>query len=387
MKLLPFEYAVRNLSRSTVRLIAGVTSVSLVVLLMLAAAAFVRGMTQSLAVSGESKNVILLGAGSEESIERSQISASVPGVLGGAIRGIQSRLRTEYISPEVHMAMIVRRDRDASQELPAVLRGITDAAWLVHSQVRLVEGQIPRPAQGEIIVGSRAHRRLGVSEDDVAIGRTLWFDQRPWKIVGRFSAGGSVMDAELWLPLSDLQIATKRDTLSCVVFTLGEAEFADVDAFCKQRLDLELIALRETDYYAGLMGFYAPIRFMVWMTATLVALGGLFGGLNTLYAAFAPRIRELATLQVVGYSRAAILVGMVQESVLVASLGGLLGAGVGLALLDRISVRFGAGAFGLSVDSAAVAIGLATALGLGIVGALPPAWRCLRAPIAKALRS
>lgn len=388
MRLLPFEYAVRNWTRSPQRLAASLLGSALVVLLVLAAEAFVRGMERSLSFSGQSDNVIILGAGSEESIERSQIDGSTAGIVAASVTGLKQRLGTPYVSPEVVMATMLKPERDSPAELPAILRGVTPSAFLVHPQVRIVAGRAPRPGFDELMVGELAATRLGTSDDTLALGRTLWFDQRPWAIVGRFQASATVMDAEIWCPLTDLQIATKRDiTVSCVVVTLGEAEFADVDAFCKQRLDLELVAIRESTYYAKLLDFYGPIRAMVWVTAALVALGALFGGLNTMYAAFASRVRELAALQTLGFSRGALVLSMVQESVLATAVGALIAAGVALPLLNGVGVRISMGAFGLVIDAGVLATGLAAGLLLGVIGALPPAWRCLRLPVTDALRT
>lgn len=386
MRLLPFEYAVRGLGRSPVRLAASLLGSALVVLILIAAAAFVRGLERSLTVTGEPDNVILLGAGSEESIERSQIDGATASLVEAAIPGIRRRMGLGYVSPEVHMAVSMRLRSD-SPELPGVLRGITNAAFLVHPAVRIVEGRAPAPGEDELIVGSLAYTRLGVSPSELAIGRTLWFDERPWEIVGRFSAPRTVMDAEIWLPLRGMQIAAKRDSLSCVVMTLGEAEFADVDIFCKQRLDLELVAIPEPRYYAKLLDFYRPVRAMVWVTAALIAMAGVFGGLNTMYAAFSARVRELGTLQALGFSRTAIVISLVQESVLVTALGALAAAGLGLLVFQGASVRFSMGAFGMMVDAPVMAFALAAGFLLGVVGALPPAWRCLRLPVPVAVRS
>src|SRR5438105_3939071 len=103
MKLLPWDYGVRNLARSPMRLALSLIGSVLVVLLVLAAGAFVRGMDKSLGVSGGSSNVILLGAGSEESFERSEIAASVPALVSASVPGIKQRLGTSYISPEVFL--------------------------------------------------------------------------------------------------------------------------------------------------------------------------------------------------------------------------------------------------------------------------------------------
>lgn len=385
MKLIPFEYAVRNLGRSPVRTAGTFVGAALVVMLLLAAGGFVRGMEKSLSDSGRDDNVILLGAGSEESIERSEIAASVADQLLGTVSGIRQELGVPYVSPEIHMAMLVRTERNEAQGMQAVLRGVTTSAFLVHPQVRIVEGRAPRDGHDEVMVGELVSSRLGVSADKLTVGRTLWFDDRPWTIVGRFAAPGTVKHAEIWLPLQNLLVANKRTTISCVIATLDTAEFADVDAFAKQRLDLELNAIRESDYYAELARFYAPIRAMVWLTAALIGLGGVLGGLNTVYGAFVSRIRELATLQTLGFSRLSIVINLIQESVLISAAGAVLAAVVGLALLDQISVRFSMGAFALTIDAPVLAAGLGLGLLLGVIGALPPAWRCLHPPIRDAL--
>lgn len=387
MRLLPFDYAVRNLWRSPSRTGGTLIGAALVVLLLLAAGGFVRGMEKSLSDSGRDENVILLGAGSEESIERSEISASVADQLLATVGGIRKRLGVSYVSPEIHMAMLVRTQRDSAEGLQAVLRGVTSTAFLVHPQVKIVEGRAPRDGYDEVMVGELVSTRLGVSDRLLAVGRTLWFDDRPWTIVGRFAAPGTVKHAEIWLPLQNLLIANKRNTISCVIATLDQGEFADVDAFAKQRLDLELAAIRESDYYAELARFYAPVRIMVWLTAALIGLGGILGGFNTVYGALVSRIRELATLQTLGFSRPAIVINLVQESVLISSAGAVLAACIAMLALDGISVRFSMGAFALTIDAPVMAAGLGLGLLLGVLGALPPAWRCLHPPIRDALYS
>ncbi|HLL89540.1 MAG TPA: hypothetical protein VK324_09570, partial [Tepidisphaeraceae bacterium] len=137
MRRLPFDYAVRNLGRSPVRLGLSLAGASLVVLLALAAGAFVRGIGQSLVAGGREENVILLGAGSEESVERSEIGMSVPGLVRAAVPGVRSRLGEAYVSPEVHMQTTVRPDRDWPASPQVMVRGVTPAAFLVHAQARV----------------------------------------------------------------------------------------------------------------------------------------------------------------------------------------------------------------------------------------------------------
>ena len=388
MRFLPFDYSIRNLGRSPLRLALSVTGSLLVVLLVLAAGAFVRGMDKSLRVSGSASNVMLLGAGSEESVERSEILPSVPGLLQASVTGVKQRLGVAYVSPEVFLMSLLKLEKDDDHSHQLMLRGVTPAAFLVHSQARITAGRAPQPGSDEVLVGSLVSTKMGVPDARLAVGQTLVFDDRTWTIAGRFEAPGTVMEAEVWTPLSDLQIAARRDNLSCVVVTMDSPDgFDDVDTFARQRLDLELVAMRETDYFSNLSAFFRPIQLMVWTTAILIATGGLLGGLNTMYAAFASRVREIGSLQAIGYPRYAIVASLVQESVLATAAGALLAAAIGFVLLDGLTVRFSMGVFGLVIDSSVLLLALAAGLFLGVIGALPPAYRCLRLPIAEALKA
>lgn len=389
MKLIPFEYAVRNLGRSPTRLLLSIGGSALVVLLVLAAAAFVRGMDTSLRATGDPDNVIILGAGSEESIERSEIAASVAGLVAATIPGVRSRAGQHYVSPEVHAQLPITVDPGQQRGPTVLVRGVTPAAALVHSQVQVIEGRFPRPGQDEVLVGVMSAVKLGVPPERLAVGDTLHIDGQPLTISGRFVAPGTVTQAELWVPLTDLKQLTKRETDSCVVLTLDRERSApaDVEVFAKTRFDLEITSTPEPAYYARLSSFFAPIRAVAWVTAALIGLGGLFGGLNTMFAAFASRVREIGTLQSLGFRRGAIVASLVQESVLATGAGALIAAGLGVLLLDGVAVRFSMGAFGLRVDGLAMAVALGSGVLLGLVGSLPPAVRCLRLPIPTALKS
>lgn len=387
MRLLPFEYAARNLGRSPLRLLISVVGSVLVVVLAIASFAFVRGMDRSLVGSGSPDNVILLGAGSEESIERSEISTSVASQAQASIPGLKTTADQAYVSPEVHAALGVAIQKNSEPIGQAVFRGITPAAYSVHPQVRLVEGRIPQNGADELLAGQLTSSRLGLPDERLAIGQQLWIDDRAFTIVGRFAAPNTVMNAELWIPLTSIQTLTRRESVSCVVLTMDEAEFADVDLFVKSRVDLELAAILETEYYDQLSAFYQPVKMMVWITALLIGAGGLLGGLNTMYAAFASRIREVGTLQSLGYPRRAIVINFLQESLLAAAAGAVIGSLLCLLILDGISIRFSMGAFGLLIDAPTIGFGITAGLVLGFIGSIPPALRCLRLPIAEALKA
>lgn len=382
--MLPFAYATRNLLRDPSRLAQKVTGSCLVVFLLFAAGAFNRGMESVLRASGSPENVILLSAGSEESVERSEVPVQAEVLATAGITSISQRLGAPAVSGEVqYMGLLGLEDGTRAQGL---LRGVSPGAFEVHREVRILAGRYPSP--GEVLVGRLAHHALQVSETLLQPGVTVQFEGQTLTIAGIFEAPGTVLESEIWFDRTDLMTLVKRDTLSCVVVRLNApADFPDADLFCKQRLDLELVALRETDYYAKLARFYGPLRAMTWLTAGLVAAGAVFGGLNVLYAAFASRIRELATLQAVGFTRFAILISLVQESLLATLLGTLLAAFLAVTFLETVTIPFSIGTFRLLLSLPVLIIGLVAGLLLGTLGALPPAVRCLRAPLPAALRS
>ncbi|MEM1083973.1 MAG: FtsX-like permease family protein [Verrucomicrobiota bacterium] len=382
--MLPFSYAIRNLFRDPSRLLQTVGGSALVVLLVMGALALNQGMKRTLAASGSAHNVILLGAGSEESVQRSEVAEQATGIAASEIPGVTETMGARAVSNEIHYMGLARfPDGDEAQ---ALFRGITPSALLAHPEVQLIDGDFPRT--GEVMVGRLAWRQMKRAQSSLQPGSSLVLEDQYLRVAGVFAAPGTVMESEVWMPISDLRVLAQRDTVSCIVLRLDDpGDFAEADYFAKRRLDLELSALRESDYYARLSSFFAPLRTMTWLTAGLIAAGALFGGLNTLYAAFASRIREMATLQAIGFNRRALLASLIQESTLASLTGALLASIVALFLLDGRVVPFSIGTFTIEINPSVAFTGILTGLLLGLIGALPPAIRCLKPALPIALRS
>jgi len=381
--MLPFSYAVRNLFRSKTRLLQTIGGSAAVVLLVMAAVAINRGMKRVLAASGSEHNVILVGAGSEESIQRSEVAERAAGIAEAGIQGIHEALGVRAVSGEIqYMSYLSLADGRRTQGL---FRGVTAQALLVHPQVRLLDGAFP--SSGQVMLGRYAWRKLGLGAGDLKTGSSILVDGQELEISGTFAAPGTVLESEIWATLGDLKVISKRDTLSCVVIRLDDpADYAEADLFAKQRLDLELSALRESDYYSRLSTFFKPLRAMTWITAALIAAGALFGGVNTLYAAFASRVREMATLQAIGFRRGPLLLSLVQESTLACLIGTLIASILAMMWLDGRTIPFSIGAFTMEISPGVATTGLLTGVFLGLLGALPPAIRCLKPPLPSALR-
>ena len=240
--MLPISYAIRNLFRVPARCAQIVLGAALVIVLLMLASALSDGMDAVLRSSGSDRNVILLGSGSEDSVERSEVNAAVPSLVAASVPGIKTVLGRSAVSGEIHYNGFLT-PQGGMERRQSLLRGVTPAALLVHPEVRLIEGTFPLP--GEAMVGRLATHKMRLPKDSLKVGEEVQVGDTTLTISGIFQAPGTVMEAEVWTDLGDMLAIAQRDTISCAVVRLGEAEFGDVEVFTLQRLDLELVALRE----------------------------------------------------------------------------------------------------------------------------------------------
>ena len=384
-RLLPWEYAIRNLFRRPLRTFLTFVALATVILMVFVVVGFIRGLEQSLAVSGDPNAAVVFGLGMGENLEYSSIEMSTGDIVGASVEGIQERYGQKYVSPELYLGTEMTAEGSEQAEM-GLVRGVTPPVLLVRSKVELEEGQWPK--SGEVIVGRMAATKLGADAGELAIGKTLRFEGRDWRISGTFTAGGAAFESEVWCRLDDLQQALKRQDLSLVAVTMATSgDFSNLELFCAERLDLELQTMPEVEYYATLQKDYRPVRMLAWLVVLLVSGAGVFAGLNTMYGSVVGRIRELASLQTIGFVRRALLVSLIQEGVILAAAASLLATLAALVFVNHATVRFTMGAFSLHIDETAVLIGCGVGLFLGVLGAVPPAIRALRMPIVDGLKA
>jgi len=384
LKLLPWEYGVRNLFRRPTRSALTLTGLTTVVLLVLLVVGFIRGLERSLAESGDPQVVLMSALAAGDNLETSSIAARTAPLLSASLAGVQTRNGVKYVSPELYLGTRVELGDGATTM--GIVRGVTTSAALVRRQVQITEGAWP--AAGELLVGRLASSKLGCDAAALKIGQSVLFEGREWRVCGTFAAAGAAFESEMWCPLADLQQAAKRQDYSLVAVTMKpDASVADATLFCKERVDLELQAVPEVAYYAALQKHYKPVRMLAWIVVILVASAGVFAGLNTMYGAVAGRVRELATLQAVGFRRFAVLASLVQEASLLSVTASLAASALALTLVDGAAVRFTMGAFALRIDSVAVLLGCGSGLMLGVLGAMPPAWKAMRISVVEGIKA
>lgn len=387
-RMLPWEYGIRNLFRRPLRTLLTFAGLTTVIVLILVVVGFIRGLENSLAVSGDPQTAMVYSLGMGENIEYSSIPMRTSDLVPASISGIRERYNNKYVSPELYLGTQVgigNVDGEPRETL-GLVRGVTPSVLLVRNRVEIEEGKWPE--LGEVIVGRLAAAKLGAKPEEIGVGKTLELEDRTWKISGVFSCGGGAFESEIWCRLDDLQQAMKRQDLSVVALTVNaESDFAELDLFCKERLDLELQSTREPEYYAILQRDYGPIRGLAWLVVLMVAGAGIFAGLNTMYGSVVGRVTELSMLRTIGFVRRAIFVSLMQEAVILSLAASLLASLIALLFINGAAIRFTMGAFPLRIDSVSILIGCSAGLLLGIFGAIPPSIRAMKMSVVEGLKA
>lgn len=357
--------------------IAGVVGVLTSVLAM------ATGLKSTLTNAAREDRAIVLRSGSLaealSTVSRDDLVAieSAPGIRGES-----------SLSPEVLVS--VNLPRKGSGELSTLpVRGLTPNALAVRPEIELIRGRMFKDGVYELIVGKSALDQFA----DLDVGDVATFHGGDWTVVGVFSSGGDVHESEAMTDATTLMSAARRTVFSAVTVLLDSP--AAFDAFreaLKNDPKLNVDPQRETDYYEGQSKQIAALLEIVATTVGgIMAIGALFGALNTMYSAVSSRTVEIATLRAIGFSAAPVVVSVLAEAQLLALVGAAAGGGIAWLLFNGSAFSTG-GALGqvalrLHVGVPLVVTGVAWAAAIGLLGGLFPAIRAARLPVSDALRA
>jgi putative ABC transport system permease protein len=294
-------------------------------------------------------------------------------------------------SGEWVVAIVLPR-RDGTGEVNVVVRGMMqdglEMRELGHG-IKLVEGRWFTPGQREVVVSSSIHKRFAHAN----VGDTMQFGKGPWTVVGIFDAGGSAYESEVWGDVNQMASDFDRQGgFSSAYLRATDPVAADAlknRVSDDQRLRLE--GMLETEYYAKQTRSGAPIKYVGFLVAIIMAIGSSFAAMNTMYAAVAYRGREIATLRVIGFSRPAILTSFVLESLMLSLLGAVIGVILmlpfnGMTTGTSNQVTFSEVVFSLRMTPAVVGSAIIFGMIMGLFGGMAPAWHAARQNILNALR-
>jgi putative ABC transport system permease protein len=270
------------------------------------------------------------------------------------------------------------------------VRGVTPTAWKIRSGFRLTEGRLIQAGRYELIAGAAARSQFA----GLDIGSSITIAGTQWEVVGIFENEGGAIESELWGDLNSVQSAFRiGDTLHSVRVKL--ADFSQQQAFTDE-LDQDprvSVSVRSEALYIeeSSNGFIQIVRLLSTPLVVVMALGAVFAALNTMYSSVAARTREIATLRALGFRFMPIALSVLSESLLLALLGALLGAGAVYIALDGYATNSNflsntQYAFSFVVTRQLIGNGILWALVMGFVGGLTPAVRAGRMSIVAALR-
>ena len=278
----------------------------------------------------------------------------------------------------------------ADDEGSVQLRGVGEQAWAVRPQVKIVDGRRFTPGLRELIVGRGAVRQFA----GLAPGSEIRLGTHPWKVAGVF-ASGDAMESEIWGDATAVaDIYRRGSSRNAVTVRLEDPKsFAAFKTALEANPQLKVDAATTLDYFGKQSEQMTQvIRAMGIAVGAIMAIGAMFGALNTMFAAVAARAREIATLRAIGFPGLPVVVAVMLETMLLALVGGLIGGALAWLIFNGYSASTMAGgsvgqlAFQLHVTPELLWTGLKWALAIGFIGGLFPAVRAARLPVTTALR-
>ena len=378
----------RNLPQRVGSSVVAVVGVAAVVLVFAAVLSMAKGFERTMIAAGSDDTAIIMRSGSISELnsglsnEQTLIIADAPGVLKDGDAAI--------VSAELYVIVDVKK-KSTNTDSNVPFRGVQPRAFDVRNGVRLVEGRLFEEGKNEILVGRAAQQEFV----GLATGTTIRFGQSNWEIVGVFEANGSVSESELWTDVRVLQGAYRRGNSfqSVRVRLQGSDSLAELKSALEEDPRIDPDVMTEKEYYSSqaepLSRF---IRLIGYPLTILMAIGAIFGALNSMYSSVSVRGKEIATLRALGFGPLSVLISTMVESTLLALIGGLIGGAIAFLVFNGFQVSTLNGAsfsqvvFDFAVTPELLVDGLKAALVIGAVGGLFPAIRAARLPVAQALR-
>ena len=373
----------RNRIGSSSVIVIGIAGVVGVLVALLAMG---EGFRATLQAGGRDDTAIVLRGGSvSESasiLVRNDIEivTQAPGI---ALDGTGNPL----VSAELMVPVRVRNKRETEDgNIP--LRGVDGNAWILRPQLKIIEGRAFKPGLRELVVGQSARDQFA----GLNPGNDLKLGAQAWKIVGVF-ASGDAHDSELWGDRQSIAAVYRRgSSVSSILVKLsGASGSAPLQAALQADPRVTVTAATTREFFSKQSEGVVNITRMVGtVVAGIMGIGAVLGALNCMFAAVMTRSREIATLRAIGFQGLPVLISVLLETMLLALVGGLLGALIAWLVFNGYSVSTRSGftqvAFQFQVTPALMWVGLQWALAIGFIGGLFPAVRAVRLPVTTALR-
>jgi len=345
------------------------------------------GFEKTLTATGRPDVAFILRGGSQSELnsgigrDEATIIKLAPGIKKGADGQPNASAEANVIAELV-------RQGDKNSGANITVRGVEAKAFDLRPNLKIVDGRKFTPGLRELIVGRGVTRQF----QGAGLGETVRMRGSDWKVVGTFESGDA-HDSEFWADFDVVATTFQRRGYSSVTAELdGPNGLKTLSDALKADPRLSVDVQSEEEYYSGqTKQFRQTIAGMAGFITLIMALGAIFAALNTMYAAVAARGKEIATLRAIGFGGLPVVLSVLIEALLLAVVGGALGALIAYVLFNNFSVstlgqNFTQVVFAFKVTPALVSRGLIIALVIGMIGGLFPAIRAARLPVTTALR-
>jgi len=386
---IPLIYNVRSVKARWTSAIVAVLGIAGTVGVFVAMLSLARGFKATLVSSGSADNAMVMRAGATSEL--------TGGVDLNSVKTFQDRSEIArgaegpLIAPEIVIVApipLISTGTDANVQI----RGVSNNVLQIRRSVKIVEGRMLTPGLAEVVVGKNATK----SYSGLTLGNTISLGTVRWSIVGIFDAGGTSFDSEVWADGKLLGPAYGRgenffQSVTMRLVNPGALQSLRDALTTDPKLNVDVT--REVDYYTKQSGRLTTlITVLGGLVAAIMAIGAVFGALNTMYSAVAERGREIGTMRAIGFGGPSVVISFMIEALLIAFIGGLIGC-VAVMPVNGLTTgamnfqTFSHVAFAFKITPELLIKGVLFALVMGIVGGLLPAIRAAAQPVASALRS
>lgn len=382
------SFSLRSIPQRLGSAITAAVGIAGVVLVLTGVLAIAEGIKKTLTATGAPDVAVVLRSGSDSEMnsgltrEETRLIADSPGIARND--------RGPLASAELFVIIdLPKRSTNTPANVP--LRGVGAASFDVRGNIEMVEGRRFESGKNEVIVGAGAARAFGGTD----VGKSIKIGQNVWQVVGIFTAGGGIAESEIWTDAAVLQPAYNRgDTFQSVYAKLNSSgSFNQFKDALTTNPQLKTLVKPLSEFYADqstqVTEFITTIGVFI---SVLMACGALFGALNTMYGAVSSRTREISTLRALGFGTLPVIVSVLAESVVLALVGGVIGATAAWLAFDGFQAStlnwatFSQITFAFAVTPQLLVQAIVWSAVLGLFGGLFPAIRAARLPIATALR-
>jgi putative ABC transport system permease protein len=410
----PLRYNLRNLTLRYRATAAIVLAFILVISLLVVMLAFVNGVRRLALGSGQPGNVLVLAYGATDEVysklnvvDLAEVE-HLPAIEHGADGKILASRETYLVVnqpiakptpglPKYRFLQLRGVDDPLLSAQVHKLRLQPGGKWFSSAGVEELPAE-PRTLAIQTLLGEGAARELAHyrTPEQLATARRLQqldvgdvfaLSDRTCIVVGIIGSTSSTFGSEIWAKRSVIGPLFGKDAVTSVVLrTRDDATARQLKDFLNSEYKTACVAAQvETDYYASLADTNQQFLTAVIVVTLVMASGGVVGVMDTMFAATSQRVKDIGVLRVLGYSRWQILVCFLLESLVIATVGGLVGCALGMlangwTATSTVAAHYGGGkevVFRLVVEPQTLAVGFLLALIMGFLGGLLPAWSAM----------